>query len=261
MSQSRIVIAVAGISGSGKSTAAKKIVEEFGAENCVVISSDNYYREQHGKSFEEREKTNYDIPQSFDFDALANDLSELRQGKTVHIPKYNFVTHAREKVKDAEGHDTEVEIRIPVAPKKIIIIDGILVLQPPQLQTKFDMRIFVEIPPEVAVLFRIDRDLKERGRSFEGAMKQYLETVLASQNEYVLRNIPTDKIMFVKNDTYTLVDTNSIILKMNHVFDAIRQAITSHATNVHALFTSSTAANTRTDTTPIPVHESAHFGF
>jgi uridine kinase len=226
-----IIVAVAGISGSGKSTVADRIVERFGADNCVIISSDRYYKEQVGKTLQERNKTNYDEPAILDLEFLARDLAQLRLHNPIKAPKYEFSTHSREK--NADGS----EVREDIHPPKIVIVDGILIYEPEYLRNKFDVPVFVDTPPEVAVLYRIGRDIRDRGRDFASASKQCLTQVFPSQNQYVLpHKLRKDMLIVVNNKYYE--NESDIQLDMDHVFDAIEKKLLAQYANVHSIFTS-----------------------
>ena len=243
-----VIVSVTGISGSGKSTVAEKIKERYGKENCVIISSDRYYREQVGKSFEEREKSNYDEPSILEFELLDENLAQLRLGNSVKVPKYNFGEHARCK------NDDGSEVREDIHPTKIIIVDGILIFQPSYLQNKFDVPVFVDTPPAIAILLRIARDIAERGRTFFGAMKQCITTVIPGQDEFVLPFKKRKGILVVRNDDIHLNEDNpqavrleDISLPMEHVFAAIDRKLAANNTNVHSLFSAANVADAKSE--------------
>jgi uridine kinase len=227
------IVAVAGISGSGKSTAANQIVEHYGAANCVIISSDRYYREQVGRTFDQRKETNYDEPPILDLKLLDENLAHLRLGNPVKVPKYDFNTHSR--FKNADGS----EVREDIHPVKIVIVDGILIFEPDYLQNKFDVPVFVDTPPEIAVLRRIKRDIDERNRDFDGAMTQCLLTVIPSQNKYVMPH-KTRKDMLIVANEQTYKDKNAIQLQMDPVFAAIDKKLQAQSTKVYSLFSTPT---------------------
>ena len=159
-----LMIGIAGGTGSGKSTFTDRLKEMFG-EDIAVLYHDNYYRSNDGVPMEKRREINYDHPDSLETELLVEHLIKLRSGTAVMSPVYDFSQHNR---------TTET---IRVEPKKIIIVEGILVLADQRLLDLFDIRIFVEADADERILRRAMRDLKERGRDIEDIMRQYLATV------------------------------------------------------------------------------------
>lgn len=159
-----LMIGIAGGTGSGKSTFTDRLKEMFG-EDITVLYHDNYYRSNDGVPMEKRREINYDHPDSLETELLVEHLIKLRSGTAVMSPVYDFSQHNR----------TSETIR--VEPKKIIIVEGILVLADQRLRDLFDIRIFVETDADERILRRAMRDLKERGRNIEDIMRQYLATV------------------------------------------------------------------------------------
>lgn len=160
-----IIIGVAGGSGSGKTTVANNLVKVFSREDAVLIEQDSYYRELSHLKFEERALTNFDHPDSIEFELMRNQILDLKNGKEIEKPIYNFKTHSRES-------DTEM-----VHPSKIIIVEGILIFAVKEIRDLFDMKIFIDTDADEMLLRRIERDITERGRSFESIKNQYLTTV------------------------------------------------------------------------------------
>ena len=159
-----LMIGIAGGTGSGKSTFTDRLKEMFG-EDIAVLYHDNYYRSNDGVPMEKRREINYYHPDSLETELLVEHLIKLRSGTAVMSPVYDFSQHNR---------TTET---IRVEPKKIIIVEGILVLADQRLRDLFDIRIFVEADADERILRRAMRDLKERGRDIEDIMRQYLATV------------------------------------------------------------------------------------
>ena len=159
-----LMIGIAGGTGSGKSTFTDRLKEMFG-EDIAVLYHDNYYRSNDGVPMEKRREINYDHPDSLETELLVEHLIKLRSGTAVMSPVYDFSQHNR----------TSETIR--VEPKKLIIVEGILVLADQRLRDLFDIRIFVEADADERILRRARRDLKERGRDIEDIMRQYLATV------------------------------------------------------------------------------------
>lgn len=164
-----IVIAIAGASASGKSLIASTIYKELKAglgENDIgIISEDAYYRDQSHMTMEERVKTNYDHPNSMDHTLLLSHLKALKQGNAVDIPEYDYAEHNR---KPTVIHFT---------PKKIIIVEGILLLTDERLRQEIDVSIFVDAPLDICFIRRLQRDMQERGRTLESVITQYRNTV------------------------------------------------------------------------------------
>lgn len=167
-----IVIGIAGGTGSGKTTIAQKLIDRFG-DDVSVISHDNYYKEHHSMSFEDRCKLNYDHPDAFDTDLLIDALRELKAGNSVTCPIYDFSIH-----------DRLVETRT-VLPSKAIIVEGILIFQNKELCRQMDIKIFVDTDADVRILRRIIRDVRDRGRNLESIINQYLTTVKPMHEMYV----------------------------------------------------------------------------
>jgi len=156
-----IIIGIAGGSGSGKTTVVKKIIASLPKNSVGVISQDAYYKDNGHLSQEDKLKINFDHPSSIEFSLLAKHTDELRQGETIQMPTYNYVTCAR-------GKET-----IPVVPKKVMIIEGILVLTNPRLRNKLDIKVYVDADADDRLMRIIWRDLEERGRSFKQVLTHY----------------------------------------------------------------------------------------
>ena len=169
---STILIGIAGGTGSGKTTLTRHLKEHFGQE-VTVISHDNYYKRQDGKTYEERAKVNYDHPSAFDTDLLIEHLRQLKAGHSIQCPVYSDSDHNRT--------DRTVEI----FPTKAIIVEGILIFQNPTLRDMFDIKIFVETDADVRILRRALRDVEERGRTLQSVVTQYLTTVKPMHEQYV----------------------------------------------------------------------------
>ena len=167
-----VLIGIAGGTGSGKSTFTNKLKDEFG-DQVTIIYHDNYYRRQDGVPFEVRQKVNYDHPDSLETDLLIEHLQELRKGRPIQCPVYDYTQHNR-------SNDT-----ITVLPSKVIIVEGILVLQNQELRDMFDIKIYVEADADERILRRALRDVEERGRDLHGIIDQYLTTVKPMHYQYV----------------------------------------------------------------------------
>ena len=167
------VIGIAGASGSGKTTLSEKILEEIGPDSIALLPHDAYYRNQDDKPYEERLKVNYDHPSSLETELLIEHIHQLKAGKAVHVPVYDFVNHTRAK-----------ETRL-VEPKRLIMVEGILILVEKKLRQLFDMKLFVDTDQDICFIRRLQRDLVERGRTMESVVDQYLNTVRPSFLEFV----------------------------------------------------------------------------
>ncbi|MCL2918695.1 uridine kinase [Shewanella litorisediminis] len=168
-SQQCVIIGIAGASASGKSLIAKTIYEELcrdlGTDQIGVIAEDSYYRDQSHLSMEERVKTNYDHPKAMDHELLAQHLRSLKFGDSVEIPVYSYTEHTRMS-------DTRT-----MTPKKVIILEGILLLTDPHLRDLMDASVFMDTPLDICFLRRLTRDVAERGRTMESVISQYQKTV------------------------------------------------------------------------------------
>ncbi|HDV7285128.1 TPA: uridine kinase [Mannheimia haemolytica] len=164
-----VVIAIAGASASGKSLIAstiyKELKNELGTDNIGIISEDAYYRDQSHLTMEERIKTNYDHPNSMDHHLLVEHLRQLKQGNAIEIPEYDYTEHNR---KTTTKH---------FEPKKIIILEGILLLTDENIRHEINVSIFVDAPLDICFIRRLQRDMVERGRSMESVISQYRKTV------------------------------------------------------------------------------------
>ena len=167
------VIGIAGGTGSGKTTFTDTIIEMF-RENVSVIHHDNYYKVQDHLSYEERCKTNYDHPDSFDTELMIEHIKDLKNGKSVEEPVYDYTVHNRDKSKT-----------ITLDPTDILIIDGILILENKELCKLMDMKIFVDTDADIRLGRRILRDMNERGRSLESVLIQYQTTVKPMHEKFV----------------------------------------------------------------------------
>lgn len=167
-----IIIGVAGGTGSGKTTLTKKLVERFGGEVSVVYH-DNYYKRHDNMTYEERAKLNYDHPDAFDTERMITDLQELRAGRAVQCPVYDYTVHNRS--------DETLEIR----PAKVVVVEGILIFQSRALCDLMDIKIFVDADADVRIIRRIIRDVKKRGRSLDSVVSQYLTTVKPMHEQFV----------------------------------------------------------------------------
>jgi len=167
------LIAIAGGSGSGKTTIARSVVEIVGPDVVELVPHDAYYRDQSHLSVEERARINYDHPDSLENELLAAHLEELRAGRSVQRPTYDFARHTR------AGE------RVPVAPAPVIVVEGILLLAEPRLRALFDLKIYIDTPADLRLMRRLRRDVVERGRTFDSVLEQYEATVRPMHLQFV----------------------------------------------------------------------------
>lgn len=167
-----LVIAIGGGSGSGKTTLADALYEGLG-EEVSRLSFDSYYKDQSDLAMEERVKLNYDSPAAFDMDLLTNDLLKIKHGEAIDVPVYDFANFTR-----GVGHKKLI-------PKKFVIVEGILALEIPRADELYDYKIFVKADSDIRLARRIIRDEKERGRTAESVIAQYLATVRPMHLKYV----------------------------------------------------------------------------
>ena len=205
-----LIIGIAGGTGSGKTTVVNKIMSNLNADDVVVISQDNYYRQNDHLSFEERTKINFDHPNSIDFDLLVSHLKDLRQGKTIDQPVYSFITHNRTK-------DTLV-----THPRDVIIVEGILIFTHKALLDMFDIKVYVYADPDERLIRRIRRDVSERGRDVEEVLSRYQLTLKPMHEQFIRPTmqyadiiIPNDRHNNVAVDIVRTVIKNKLEQKNN----------------------------------------------
>ena len=167
-----LVIGIAGGSGSGKTTLVKNLVAQFGPK-ITVLSHDNYYKRHDELTYDERCLLNYDEPAAFDTSLMVYHLDQLRHGFAIECPVYDFTQHNR----------SDETIRI--VPKKVIIVEGILIFENQELRDLMDIKIFVDTDADIRLCRRIKRDVNKRGRTLESVLTQYQETVKPMHEKYV----------------------------------------------------------------------------
>ena len=167
-----LIIGIAGGTGSGKTTLTRKLKERFG-DDVSVVYHDNYYKKHVGMTYEERAALNYDHPDAFDTELMIRDLEALRRGETIQCPVYDYSIHNRS--------EQTVEVR----PTKVILVEGILIFENKALRDLMDIKIFVDTDADVRILRRILRDVKERERSLDSVVSQYLTTVKPMHEQFV----------------------------------------------------------------------------
>lgn len=172
MEQEILVIGIAGGTGSGKTTLMKNIMDRFG-DVITVLSHDNYYKRHDDMPYEERCQLNYDEPAAFDTSLMVYHLEQLRRGDAIDCPVYDFTVHNRS------------DETIHVVPRKVIIVEGILIFADEALRKLMDIRIFVDTDADVRLCRRIKRDVNKRGRTLESVLQQYQQTVKPMHERYV----------------------------------------------------------------------------
>lgn len=168
-----ILIGIAGGTGSGKTTLANKLVDSFGGDEVSILRHDNYYRRHDEMEYEERTKLNYDHPDAFDTELLCEHISALKAGKSIQMPVYDYSLHNRS--------DETIEVK----PAPVIVLEGILIFAELSLCELMDIKVFVDTDADVRILRRIVRDVKNRGRSLDSVISQYLTTVKPMHEQFV----------------------------------------------------------------------------
>ncbi len=168
-----ILVGIAGGTGSGKTTLARRILEGVGDNHCCMIQHDWYYYDKSHLPFEERMELNFDHPDSLDNEFLRSHLTDIKAREPIEAPQYDFESHARQE-----------ETR-HIEPRPVVIVEGILLFAVPKLREVFDIRLYVDTDADIRAFRRIRRDLQERGRDFDDIRKQYYETVRPMHLEFV----------------------------------------------------------------------------
>ncbi|ALJ06278.1 uridine kinase [Pseudalgibacter alginicilyticus] len=168
-----LIIGIAGGTGCGKTTVVNQILKELPEGEVGILSQDSYYKDTSHLSYDERVKINFDHPRSIDFELLHEHLVELKKGNTVHQPVYSFVKHNR-------TGDT-----IFTHPRKVIIVEGILILTNPELRDMFDIKIFVHADSDERLIRRLKRDITERGRDLDEVLTRYQTTLKPMHNQFI----------------------------------------------------------------------------
>lgn len=167
------VIGVAGGSGSGKTTIARSIIDQIGRERVALVSHDAYYRHKPHLSYEERTRVNYDHPDSLETELMLTHLDGLTAGQSIQLPVYDFSRHLRSSR------------TVTVHSRPVVLLEGILILVEAEVRERMDLRVFVDTDPDLRVLRRLERDIRERGRSFASVVAQYHATVRPMHLQFV----------------------------------------------------------------------------
>ena len=187
-----LIIGIAGGTGSGKTTVVNQILNELPETEVGIISQDSYYKKNNNMSYEERSNINFDHPRAIDFELLVEHLKALKQGETIDQPVYSFVTHNR-------TDDT-----VTTHPRKVMIVEGILILTNPELRDMFDIKIFVHADSDERLIRRLKRDIAERGRDMEEVLNRYQNTLKPMHQQFIE---PTKAFadIIIPNDKYNTV--------------------------------------------------------
>lgn len=202
----RKVILIGGGSASGKTYVLRKVLEKIPEEKVAKISLDDYYKDFSNLPFEERAKINFDHPKAFDWKLMYSQLHALKNGETIEKPIYDFVTHSR-------SPKTEI-----VEPKDLIIIEGIMALVNKDLRSLGDLNVFISASRERRLVRRIDRDMKERGRTYESIIEQYFATVLPMYEEIIA---PSQYYadLIINNDGYSKKSIDVLVSVLQNMME------------------------------------------
>ena len=187
-----LIIGIAGGTGSGKTTVVHQIMNELPQTEVGILSQDSYYKHNPHLSFEERCMINFDHPRAIDFDLLVQHLKDLRAGKTIEQPVYSFITHNR------------TDDSIITHPRKVMIVEGILILTNPELRELFDVKIFVHADSDERLIRRLKRDIAERGRDMEEVLNRY-QTTLKPMHQQFIEPTKAFADIIIPNDKYNTV--------------------------------------------------------
>ena len=193
------VIAITGGTGSGKTTLVQSIIDKIPNKKILYLSSDSYYKHNPRLSFSEREKINYDEPDAVDFNLLKQHISNLKEGKSIKVPKYCFKTHLRKNEYS------------PISPKKTLFIEGILILSNSELRKEFNLKIFLQCDRDLRLKRRVYRDINQRGRSEKDVIDLFSKRLDSMHKKYV---IPVKKYCDIIINTGKEVNYNDLIKKI-----------------------------------------------
>ena len=196
------VVLIGGGSASGKTYVIKNVIEKIPEEKITRISLDDYYKDFSSLSFEERSKINYDHPKAFDWKLMVSQIRDLKNGKAIEKPIYDFSIHGR-------SEKTEI-----VEPKELILVEGIMALVNKDLRDLGDLTVFINASRERRLVRRIERDQKERGRTYESILEQYFSTVLPMYEEIIA---PSQYYadLIINNDGYTTKSIDVLVSVLN----------------------------------------------
>jgi uridine kinase len=187
-----LIIGIAGGTGSGKTTVVHQIMNELPSTEVGIISQDSYYKETTNLSYDERSKINFDHPRAIDFELLIQHLKDLKAGKVIDQPIYSFITHNR-------TDDT-----ITTHPRKVMIVEGILIFTNPEIRDLFDIKVYVHADSDERLIRRLKRDIAERGRDMEEVLTRY-QTTLKPMHEQFIEPTKAYADIIIPNDKYNTV--------------------------------------------------------
>lgn len=198
-----LIIGIAGGTGCGKTTVVNQILNQLPEGEVGVISQDSYYKDTSHLSFDERVKINFDHPRSIDFELLESHLKELKKGNDIHQPVYSFIKHNR-------TGDT-----ILTHPRKVMIVEGILILTNPELRDMFDIKIFVHADSDERLIRRLKRDITERGRDIEEVLSRYQNTLKPMHQQFI-EPMKEYADIIIPNNKYNTVAIDIVKTIINH---------------------------------------------
>ena len=187
-----LIIGIAGGTGSGKTTVVHQIMNELPETEVGIISQDSYYKQNVGMSYEERSNINFDHPRAIDFELLVSHLKDLKANKNIEQPVYSFVTHNR------------TDDSILTHPRKVMIVEGILILANPELRDMFDIKVYVHADSDERLIRRLKRDIAERGRDMEEVLNRY-QTTLKPMHQQFIEPTKAFADIIIPNDKYNTV--------------------------------------------------------
>lgn len=201
-----LIIGIAGGTGSGKTTVVRKILNELPHSEVGVISQDSYYKDTTHLSYDERTKINFDHPRAIDFDLLIQHLKDLKKGNTIDQPVYSFITHNR------------TEDTVKTHPRKVMIVEGILILTNPEIRDLFDIKIYVHADSDERLVRRLKRDIAERGRDMEEVLERYQST-LKPMHEQFIEPTKAYADIIIPNDKHNTVAVDVVRAVINQRID------------------------------------------
>jgi uridine kinase len=196
-----IIIGVFGGTGSGKTTIVNQIVSDFNASDIQVISQDAYYKDNSNITYEARCLLNFDHPEAIDFELLYQHLSALKNGETIEQPVYNFKTHNR------------TDKTLEISPKKILILEGILIMNYPKLRSLLDLKVFIDTNSDMRMERRVNRDISERGRTPKEVMDRYLNTLKPMHDQFI-EPMKIHADMVIENHENASINLDILIAKI-----------------------------------------------
>ncbi|MBI1748803.1 MAG: uridine kinase [Acidobacteria bacterium] len=205
-----LIIGLCGGTGSGKTTMADEILRQIGPDRALILHQDSYYRERSDLPLNARAQINFDHPDAFDWPLLMEHVRQLREGLAIDQPAYNFHTHNR------------MAETARINPQEIIIIEGILIFENGELRSMMDIKIFVDTDPDVRFIRRLQRDTRERGRSLESVIEQYMETVRPMHLEFVEPSKRYADIIFPEGGRNKIA-IDVMISRINSLFQSTEQ--------------------------------------